>query len=151
MEVWVESHPEHRYGEWEDTVRQAVRQVLVNHGGMDDIEVCVVLTDDHEVRRLNREYRGIDAPTDVLSFSQREGEDGFDPGPLLGDVVISMDRARAQAEEFGHSLAREVAFLAVHGALHLLGYDHATPQAEREMMAQAEAVLAGLGLTREAR
>jgi probable rRNA maturation factor len=127
--------------------------VLVNQGGLDGAEVSVVLTDDSEVRRLNRQYRGIDRTTDVLSFSQREGEPWpeDEPGALLGDIVISMDRAQEQAREYGHSLAREVAFLAVHGTLHLLGYDHQTPVEEQEMMAKAEAVLAGLGLTRETR
>lgn len=114
-------------------------------------EVSVLLTDNASIHDYNRQYRGVDRPTDVLSFSQREGE-GADPhDPLLGDLVISVERAQEQATEFGHTVAREVGFLAVHGVLHLLGWDHLEPDEERAMMAKTEEILAPLGLTREAR
>jgi probable rRNA maturation factor len=146
MEVSVQSQPA-SCAEWEDTVRQALSQGLRDLG-LEDAEVSVLLTDDAGIAELNRLYRGREGPTDVLSFAQREGE-GADPeDPVLGDIVISIERARAQAAEYGHSVAREVGFLAVHGLLHLLGYDHETPEEEAVMMARTEAILSPLGLTR---
>lgn len=112
---------------------------------------------------MNREYRGIDRPTDVLSFSMQEStdeemdilyeveEDAELPGledDLLGDIIISTERAQAQAEEYGHLLEREIGFLFVHGFLHLLGYDHQDEKGEREMMDKQEAVLGRVGLIR---
>lgn len=114
-------------------------------------QLSVVLTTDEEVHELNRAYRGVDRTTDVLSFAQREGEDSDLNDPLLGDVVISMDAVQRQATDYGHSLEREVAFLTVHGILHLLGWDHERPAEEARMMAKTEEILAGLGLTRETR
>ncbi|CAB1129621.1 endonuclease involved in 70S ribosomes quality control [Candidatus Hydrogenisulfobacillus filiaventi] len=137
---------------WADVVRRAVEAAL-RMEGEEEAEVSVVLTDDAAVQALNREYRGIDRPTDVLSFPQREGETlggGEEGAALLGDIVISVERARAQAEEYGHSLERELGFLAVHGVLHLLGWDHADPEDEARMMARTEAILAPLGLSRDA-
>lgn len=115
------------------------------------VEVAVTLVDDAAIADLNRNYRGIDAPTDVLSFALEEGEQGplVEGAPLLlGDVVVSLPRAAAQAAAYGHSLERELAFLVVHGVLHLLGYDHDNADSEQKMQAEAEAVLAGLGLGR---
>ncbi len=90
-------------------------------------EVNVVVGDDEMLQNLNREYRSKDVPTDVLSFSYIEGEediDSDDPDFAVGDIFISLDKAALQAESAGHSAARELAFLAIHGMLHLLGYDH---------------------------
>ncbi len=107
--------------------------------------VSVVVTDDAAIQTLNREYRGKDTPTDVLSFPLYD-EDGTLDADALGDIVISLERAAAQAEAYGHSLEREVAFLTAHSMLHLMGYDH--EDGEDEMFARQEAILAGLGLTR---
>lgn len=122
------------------------------------VAVGLVVTDDQGIRDLNRRHRGIDAPTDVLSFPLWEYEAPekprldfpLPPGePLpLGDLVISHERAVEQAGEYGHSLAREMAFLVVHGVLHLLGYDHEDAVDAGEMRRQEEAVLSGLGLAR---
>lgn len=89
-------------------------------------EVSVMLVNNQAMQALNLEYRGLDRPTDVLSFAQLEGEELFDvlDVPILGDIVISMEQAEAQATEYGHSLGRELAFLLVHGLLHLAGYEH---------------------------
>lgn len=113
-------------------------------------EVSILLVDDREIQRYNARYRGVDQPTDVLSFSMLEGESlpSQEIPQLLGDILISMPRAVSQAAEFGHSLERELGFLVVHGFLHLLGYDHDTPEAEQEMFARQERVLARLGLFR---
>lgn len=134
----------------EETVRRVAIAALDNLGGLEDAELSIVLTDDSTIHELNRTYRGVDRPTDVLSFSQREGEDAFDD-PVLGDIVISLDRTRQQALEYGHSFERELGFLTVHGILHLLGWDHETPDDEQRMMAKTEEILGGIGLSRETR
>ncbi len=118
----------------------------------DDAEISVTLVDNARIRELNNEFREIDRETDVLSFPMGD-EDGFEVNPdtdaiMLGDIVISLEKARSQAEEYGHSYEREVAFLLTHSLFHLLGYDHTTPDEEREMFAKQEAVLQRLGITR---
>ena len=107
-------------------------------------EVSVMVTDDETVRGLNREFAGEDAFTDVLSFSQREGEDLVGPpGSVapLGEVIIAYPQAARQASERGRSVEEEVARLLIHGTLHLLGYDHAEPEEERRMHAREEELL----------
>lgn len=121
-------------------------------------EVIVSLVDDETIRGLNRTYRQKDAPTDVLSFALLEsyeeepdilfGEEDEVEAEPLGDIVISVPTAIRQAEEYGHSVERELAFLAVHGFLHLIGYDHLTEADEQEMFSRQEAILANIGLTR---
>ncbi|NMP23015.1 rRNA maturation RNase YbeY [Sulfobacillus harzensis] len=148
MEIAVESHPDW-CAEWEETARQAAAAALANLGGLEDAELSLLLTDDETVHTLNRTYRGVDKTTDVLSFSQREGDNGDPWDNLLGDVIISIEQARRQAEDYGHSMAREVGFLTVHGILHLLGWDHEVAEDEQRMMAKTEEILASVGLTRE--
>lgn len=116
-------------------------------------EVDVSLVDNDQIHAINREQRNIDAPTDVLSFPL--GEDGvYDRNPatgayMLGDIVISLERAQAQAEEYGHSLQREVGYLTVHSMLHLLGYDHVEGGLEAvRMREKEEAVMLSIGLPR---
>ncbi len=150
MEVAVQSHPS-SCAEWEPIVHRAILRALEAVGEPPDAEVSVLLTDDATIWELNRTYRSVDRPTDVLSFAQREGEGATGTEPMLGDVVISVERAQQQASDYGHSLAREMAFLAVHGTLHLLGWDHEQADEERAMMAKTEEILASIGLTREAR
>lgn len=111
-------------------------------------ELSVTVTDDETVRGLNREYAGEDAVTDVLSFSQREGEEFVGaPGsvPPLGEVVIAYPQATRQAEERDRSVEEEVARLLIHGILHLLGYDHAEAEEERRMQAREEELLGVIG------
>ncbi|HVC34255.1 MAG TPA: rRNA maturation RNase YbeY [Chloroflexota bacterium] len=114
---------------------------LESQGIAGPVEISLVVTDDAEIQALNLAYRGKDCPTDVLSFSQAEGPVGFPETPgtprPLGDIVISYDRVRAQASEYGHSERRELAYLAVHGLLHLLGFDHES-EPQRETMRRAE-------------
>jgi len=102
----------------------------------------LVLTDDEEIKDLNLKFRGIDSPTDVLSFPADESD-------YLGDIFISVDRLIVQAAEYGHSPEREFAFLLVHGILHLLGYDHENEEAEREMFSKQEEILNALNYRRE--
>jgi len=128
--------------------------------GIEDGEGAPPFVDDARIHELNREYRGIDRPTDVLSFAMQEGDepdiifDEWEEGEsdpvsgMLGDIVISLERAKAQSEEYGHSLEREIGFLFVHGFLHLLGYDHQTAEEEAVMFAKQEAILQQAGLTR---
>ena len=118
------------------------------------VEVSLTFTDNEQIRALNKEYRGKDAPTDVLSFplfenGEIEYDDEIDEPCAIGDIVISLERAAAQAEEYGHSLEREVGFLCVHSVLHLLGYDHETSKDDEVYMNDTcEDVLADLGLKR---
>jgi probable rRNA maturation factor len=112
------------------------------------VEISLTLTEDRRVQELNRDYRGQDRPTDVLSFSLWEGQVPPPPPPgqprLLGDVVISLETARRQASEQGHDLRREVAWLISHGVLHLLGYDHPDPESRKRMKDLEDRVLAAL-------
>lgn len=115
----------------------------------EDAEVSVVMVSDEAIQGLNREYRGIDAATDVLSFAQQEGEELIDAYevPVLGDIVISLERAVEQAASFQHPLERELSFLLVHGLLHLVGYDH-DEEFEGEMREKQAAVLQAIGSER---
>lgn len=132
-------------------VKRAVLAVLDFEDFGRRAEVSVTFTDNEGIHALNREYRNVDRPTDVLSFPLSDGEDYDTDGDavLLGDIVISIERAQTQAEEYGHSFEREVAFLTVHSMLHLLGYDHETsPEDERDMFARQDEILISAGMTR---
>lgn len=134
-----------------------VRKVLLKAGERLETsgEVSVSYVTDEEIHELNRDYRNVDRPTDVLSFAFREGDDFIEMPDndveLLGDIVISIPTAIRQAEEYGHSMEREVGFLLVHGFLHLIGYDHGDEESEREMFGLQDEVLDALGLTRGSR
>jgi probable rRNA maturation factor len=111
-------------------------------------QVGLVITGDEQIRDLNREFAGEDHATDVLSFSLREGEAFVSPDDAdrLGEVVVSYETAKRQAEEAGHDVDEEIAHLLVHGVLHLLGYDHAEPEDEARMRAREHRVLTELGI-----
>ncbi len=128
-------------------IRRAVDGALLREGAAGD--VCVLVTDAEEIQRLNASYRGIDRVTDVLTFPACEGDAILcPPDGYLGDIAICFERAEAQARAYEHSLTRELAFLSVHGALHLLGYDHMEPDDEKRMFARQEAILNDLGYQR---
>lgn len=123
----------------------------------EDTEMSVTFMDNAGIQVINRDYRGKDAPTDVISFALEE--DGDDEIPIifdeemamprnLGDIMISTERAAEQAEEYGHSFDRELGFLAVHGFLHINGYDHMTPEDEKEMFGLQKEILDAYGLER---
>lgn len=146
---------------WITRLEQLLR-IAAEAERVEEAEVALTFVDDERIHELNRDYRGIDRPTDVLSFAMMdEGEDELEiifevedeseeipMSGMLGDIVISLERAKAQSEEYGHSLEREVGFLFVHGFLHLLGYDHETEADEAVMTAKQEAILQQAGLTR---
>ena len=137
-------------------IERAVEAVLTAETIAGPAELSVLVTDDAQVRALNRDYRNVDAPTDVLSFAAEE--DASDrpafvrpPGAprYLGDIALSFERVVSQAAEYGHSRERELAFLVVHGVLHLLGYDHERgPEDEAAMRARQEAAMERLGIGR---
>lgn len=151
--------------DYEGTALLVAEQVLEQEGCPYEAEVSLLLTSDEEIHKLNLQYRGIDRPTDVLSFPQitygspadfshlEEHEaDCFNPdsGELfLGDIIISLDRVREQAENYGHGPRREFAFLVAHSMLHLCGYDHMEEQAAAVMERKQEKILEGLGITRD--
>lgn len=145
--------------EMRDLVRSAVKAALEYMDFPLKSEVSVMFTDDEEIHELNRLHRGVDRPTDVLSFPLFEYdengdiiEDDLDFNPngemILGDIVISLETASRQAQEYGHSFEREIGFLTVHSMLHLFGYDHMTPEDEGEMFGYQREILERMGLER---
>ena len=144
--------------ETEKVINDVCERVLEAEKCEFDAEISITFTDNERIRAINNEMRGIDKATDVLSFPMLEfDEDGtacadFDTDGdyvLLGDIVLSLERAREQSEEYGHSFIREVAFLTAHSMLHLLGYDHVNSEEEERIMCEKqEAVLTSLGIVR---
>jgi probable rRNA maturation factor len=119
-----------------------------------DAELSITFVDNQKIQEINREYRNKDMPTDVISFAlQEEGEEevtiiGEELPLTLGDIIISVEKVKEQAEEYGHSFERELGFLSVHGFLHLLGYDHMTESDEKVMFSKQEEILNEFGLKR---
>jgi len=129
----------------EHILERAASAALEHESRPRDTELSIVLTDEVRLQKLNREYLGIDAPTDVLSFPASE----IDPetgAPYIGDILISIPRARSQAEMAGHPLESEVQLLVVHGVLHLLGHDHGKVEEKARMWKVQGEILASLGL-----
>lgn len=136
-------------------IRRCCHAVLLAEGFHECAEVSVSFVNNEQIRQLNEEYRGKDAPTDVLSFPLGENgvyDKNMETGMLqLGDIVISVEKAVEQARIYGHSLQREIGFLTVHSMLHLLGYDHEAGGLEQvRMREKEESVLTSLGLQRDA-
>lgn len=136
-----------------ETINSVVETVLKVKERDDDPEVSVVLVDDEYIRELNFQYRDKDTATDVLSFAMEEStgdepEFGWDQDNILGDIIISVDTAERQAEEYGHSFVREMAYLTTHGMLHLLGYDHENEDDRSIMRQKEEEVLSILNIQR---
>lgn len=136
--------PAYKALDLEQILQDAAAAALHQQGLTAEIELTLVLTSDAQVQKLNRRFRGENLPTDVLSFPEDEN-DPENGQRYLGDVVISLPRARAQAETGGHSLQAELQLLAVHGVLHLLGHDHADEAQRGAMWAAQDATLAALG------
>ena len=150
--------------DWEALAKQVAEKALEAEQCPYEAEVSLTLTDNQEIRRLNREFRDIDRPTDVLSFPlvnfqkpadyavlDTQEADCFNPETgelMLGDIVISVEKAMEQGREYGHGIKREFAFLVAHSMLHLLGYDHMVPEEASVMEAKQEAILDSLGIRR---
>lgn len=147
-----------------DILEAVAEAVLEQEDCPYEAQVNLLITDNEGIHELNRQYRQVDAPTDVLSFPMinyetagdfeavQEDMDCFDPETgelLLGDIIISADKVREQADKYGHSQKREFAFLVAHSMLHLCGYDHMTGEEARVMEQKQEQVLNGLGITRD--
>ena len=164
MTLQIEYETDREIGiEYEELAKKVVQKVLDMEGCPYDAQVNLVLTDNEEIQRVNTEFREIAAPTDVLSFPMipfetpadyaivEEDESYFDLDTdelLLGDIMISVDKVFAQAEEYGHSVTREFCFLVAHSMLHLLGYDHMTPEEAVVMENKQRTALDELGITR---
>lgn len=162
MKVVIQNKLKKRYlpvRDMKELIKAAVEAALSSEQIQYPVLVSVLLVENDEIRRINSEYRKKDSVTDVLSFPMLDMEDGefvaepgeedMDQGRLfLGDIVISVPKAIEQAGDYGHSVERELAFLAVHGVLHLLGYDHNIPEREEKMKKRQEEILTSVGLTR---
>lgn len=160
--VWDNEQEEYEIKDDLIALLESILQKAGEAEGIEQGEVALTFVDNERIHELNLQYRGIDRPTDVLSFAMNEtGEDELDiiyeveeceeledVPDVLGDIIISVTRAQEQALEYGHSLERELGFLFVHGFLHLLGYDHQDEASEAEMMSKQEKALAQVGLTR---
>lgn len=126
------------WNDFEVFLNPILKETLLKTSFDKDVEVNVVLVDDESIHRFNKEFRNIDRPTDVLSFEDGSVEAGIF---MMGDIIISVDAIRRQAEEYGHSIKREFCFLVAHGYLHLLGYDHHTPEEEVVMFGLQKEIL----------
>lgn len=129
-------------------VRKVI-DIAIKNQKLDDLEFNIIIVDNDYIHELNKNYRNIDRPTDVITFALEDYEDGIKlERRMLGDIYISIDKAISQAEEYGHDLRREICFLAVHGFLHLLGYDHMEKEEEEIMFSLQEEILNEANITK---
>lgn len=128
-----------------EVVEKVAKECLKLEGKGLNFEVSVSFVDNEEIQKLNRDYRNVDSPTDVLSFPMDDEETDLYI-PMLGDIVISAERALEQATEFGHSFLREVAYLAAHSMFHLMGYDHMNDEEKQTMRQKEKEVMKALGI-----
>lgn len=134
--------------EYLSTIESLIKYTL-EHEKLDDVIFNIIIVNNEKIKEINKEYRNIDAPTDVISFALEDIEDIKLPfGRVLGDIYISIDKVKSQAVEYGHTELREFAFLTVHGILHLLGYDHMNKEDEEIMFSRQELILNEYGITR---
>ena len=140
------------------SLEKDIRRALEKMGelyALKNAEVSITLTNDAQIHEINKNYRHVDKPTDVISFALQESvEPLITDGPvidMLGDIIISVERARIQASDYGHSLRRELVFLTVHGMLHLLGYDHQEENERHEMEEEQRRIMKILGISRNAK
>ncbi len=133
-----------------DTVEKVLYSAIEKEK-LENVSFNLIIVDNEYIHELNKTYRNIDRETDVITFALEDEDTIILPGEerILGDIYISIDKAKSQAAEYGHSLLRELSFLAVHGFYHLLGYDHQTPEEEKVMFQKQEEVLESYGIRRE--
>ncbi len=128
---------------------QKLIDYAIKHEGIKNVIFNIIIVNNPYIHKLNKEYRGIDRPTDVISFALEDNVDEIKSDiRVLGDIYISIDKVYEQAKEYGHSNLREICFLMIHGFLHLLGYDHMKEADEKVMFAKQEEILNGFGITR---
>lgn len=136
----------------DNSINQLIESVVIECLKLENkntnYEVSITFVDDKEIRELNREYRQVDKSTDVLSFPLEENEFDLPGDTLLGDIVISVETAKNQSEEFGHSLEREIAYLTAHSMFHLMGYDHMNDDDKDVMRSKEKEVMMALGIFR---
>ncbi len=141
----------------EALIKKVAEQVLLEEAILHDVDVYITLTNNEEIHKINNEFRKVDRPTDVLSFPMYEREEipflkeekKTDEEEILGDIIISVEKVKEQAEEYGHSFERELAYLVTHGMLHLLGYDHMIEEEKKEMRMREEQILGKMNIVRE--
>ena len=166
MSIYIEKETEKEFDfNYKETIEMVVFEALDYIECPYEVELCVTITDNEEIHKINKEHRGIDRPTDVLSFPMieydvpgdfgildNEVEEYFNPETgelLLGDIVISIDKVYSQAEEYGHSRRRELAFLVAHSMLHLFGFDHEEEEERKEMESMQKEILDSVGISRD--
>lgn len=152
MEIYIDNRQEkiEIENEISDIIEKVIKEVLTYEDKSLDCEVSVSFVDNEEIKELNKEYRGVDKETDVLSFPMED--EFFVGGPiLLGDIIISVEKAYEQAEDFGHSLFREIAYLTAHSMFHLLGYDHMEEKEKTIMREKEKEIMKRLGIFKEDR
>ena len=140
----------------EKLIKEVVSRVLEEEKVLPKVDVYITLTNNEEIHKINKEYRDVDRPTDVLSFPMYERDEiaglkndtNDEIEKILGDIIVSIEKVREQAEEYGHSFERELAYLVTHGMLHLLGYDHMIEEEKTVMRKREEEILETLNITR---
>lgn len=140
----------------EKLIKEVVSRVLEEEKVLSEVDVYITLTNNEEIHKINKEYRDVDRPTDVLSFPMYERDEiaglkndtDDEIEKILGDIIVSIEKVREQAEEYGHSFERELAYLVTHGMLHLLGYDHMIEEEKEVMRKREEEILETLNITR---
>lgn len=143
------------FNEYKENVKEieTIKKLIdyaIKYKNLNNIEFNIILVDNEYIHNLNLNYRHIDRPTDVITFALEDDKivKTIDDYRVLGDIYISVDKAKEQAEEYGHSFLREICFLTIHGFLHLLGYDHMNKEDEIVMFKEQEEILNGFGITR---
>lgn len=155
--VEIEYIGEDKKTEYENQIQKVIKQCFMTENLMDkNLYINIILTTPEEIRKYNKQYRNIDKETDVLSFPifekeeiEKIQENGNDVPEVLGDLIISMKQVARQAEEYGHSFERELAYMVVHGFYHLMGYDHIEEEDKKEMRLKEENILTILKINRE--
>lgn len=140
----------------EKLIKEVVSRVLEEEKVLPEVDVYITLTNNEEIHKINKEYRDVDRPTDVLSFPMYERDEiaglkndtDDEIEKILGDIIVSIEKVREQAKEYGHSFERELAYLVTHGMLHLLGYDHMIEEEKTVMRKREEEILETLNITR---
>ena len=143
--------PSFQHDEYEKVIDRVCEEAALVYGLGPNAEISILLCHNDYIHQLNKQYRNIDRPTDVLSFALNEREDDGYDGPdtaLLGDIIISLEKVQEQADEYGHSFERELAYLTIHGMLHILGYDHMEPDDKAEMRKEEEFILLDENITK---